>query len=60
VQVTIVSPHDKNSGRRAETSCQVVSLLDILEKQNQELRRAVIDLSLETLLLREAICNGKR
>jgi hypothetical protein len=55
VQITnIVSlERDKRSAGSAESNCQVISLLDILEKENQELRRAVIDLSLETLRLRE-------
>lgn len=51
---------DKRSAGRAESNCQVISLLDILEKENQELRRAVIDLSLETLRLREAIGHRER
>jgi hypothetical protein len=62
VQITNVVSlgRDKRSAGRAESSCQVISLLDILEKENQELRRAVIDLSLETLRLREAIGHRER
>ena len=62
MQITnIVSlERDKRSAGSAESNCQVISLLDILEKENQELRRAVIDLSLETLRLREAIGHRER
>ena len=38
----------------------VVSLLTVLEEENRELKGAVIDLALETLLLREAICRRER
>jgi len=38
----------------------VVSLLAVLEEENRELKGAVIDLALEMLLLREAICRRER
>ena len=61
VPITVVSlGRDKRSAGSAESNCQMISLLDVLEKENRELRKAVVDLSLETLLLREAIYNGKR
>ena len=62
VQITNVVSlgRDKGSARGEKSNCQVISLLDILEKENQELRRAVIDLSLETLRLREAIGHRAR
>ena len=34
---------------------QTVSLLALVEEENKELRRAVIDLALDTLLLKEAM-----
>ncbi len=34
------------------SDCQVISLLDFLEEENRSLREAVVDLSLENLLLK--------
>ena len=50
----------KNIGNRsAESDCRVISLLAVLEEENRKLRSAVIDLSLETLRLREALCRSR-
>jgi hypothetical protein len=43
---------------QVEMVCQPVSLLAFIEGENRELRRAVIDLALDTLLLREALRKG--
>jgi hypothetical protein len=51
----IRSPEANNSAdRHPESDCPVISLLAVLEEENRMLRSAVIDLLLETLLLREA------
>lgn len=36
------------------SDCQMISLLAFLEEENRELKRAVIDLALDTLLLKKA------
>jgi len=45
---------NNNADRHPESGCPVISLLAVLEEENRMLRSAVIDLLLETLLLREA------
>ena len=45
----------KGQEDRAGPACRPVSLLAFVEEENRELRRAVIDLALDTLLLREAV-----
>lgn len=39
----------------AEPECRPISLLSVLEAENIRLRRAVVELSLDTLALREAL-----
>ncbi len=41
-------------GQVEGSDCQVISLLEFLEEENEKLRKAVVDLSLETLLLRNS------
>ncbi len=41
-------------GQLAGSDRQVISLLEFLEEENKNLRRAVVDLSLENLLLRSS------
>ena len=55
--ITVVSKNISNRG--AESDSRVISLLAVLEEENRKLRSAVIDLSLETLLLREALCGSR-
>ena len=55
---------ESGSFREDQSPCRirpsVVSLLAVLEEENRELKGAVIDLALEMLLLREAICRRER
>lgn len=45
----------ESKGRTEEGSgCQAISLLTFLEDENRELRKAVIDLALDTILLKTA------
>ena len=46
---------DQRQENQLGSACQPVSLLAFVEEENRELRRAVIDLALDTLLLREAM-----
>ncbi len=43
---TPASPH---------SDCQMISLLTFLEEENRDLRRAVVDLALETLMLKSSV-----
>ena len=55
------TPDSKASDRKlhkqgdAEPECRPISLLSVLEAENIRLRQAVLELSLDTLALREAL-----
>jgi hypothetical protein len=56
------TPYDHNSTcvedneQRGEAqACQLISLLGFLEAENRDLRRAVVDLALETFLLKSVL-----
>ena len=61
---TSLPPLRSDENRNAETrgdnpDCQPVSLLAFVEEENRELRRAVIDLALDTLRIKEALRGDK-
>jgi hypothetical protein len=55
---------ERNRSREADapprkgSDCETISLLGFLEEENRKLRRAVIELALETLLLRSSLPGG--
>lgn len=44
-------------GQVEGSDCQMISLLAFLEDENRNLRKAIIDLSLETLLLKSSLAS---
>jgi hypothetical protein len=59
-----ISDENRNAEETGQVSkgadCEIVNLLAFVEEENRELRRAVIGLALDTLLLREAMRSNKR